>query len=212
MTRPLFTHLRHITLAFLFAVLIVTIAPHHQQALAITAEERLDDPLMEARARTIGRELRCLVCQNQSIDDSDAELAVDLRKLVRQRLVAGDSDQEVIAFVRDRYGDFVLFKPPLSSSTWLLWGAPILAVGLGLLIIFLARRKTQPESTAMSQPPANTKSESGKAKAPVRSNLILLIMSAGVMALVLGIYAIIGRPDLPDQPLAARQTDIAQER
>ncbi|WP_438996372.1 cytochrome c-type biogenesis protein CcmH [Candidatus Puniceispirillum sp.] len=210
------------------SALIMPIAPYQQQAWAITVEERLDDPAMEMRARTIGRELRCLVCQNQSIDDSDAELAVDLRKLVRQRLVAGDTDAEVIAFIRERYGDFVLFKPPVSSSTWLLWGAPIIALGLGLIIILMARRKPSPEtiissatSSATSSAPTTTKvsesesvdvSVSVGAKPTARFTPIMLIMGAGVIALVLGIYAILGRPDLPDQPLAARQTDIAKER
>lgn len=211
-----------LTGALLMGALVMPIVPYQQQAWAITAEERLDDPAMEMRARTIGRELRCLVCQNQSIDDSDAELAVDLRKLVRQRLVAGDTDAEVIAFIRERYGDFVLFKPPVSSSTWLLWGAPIIALGLGLIIIFMARRKTHPKATASSAPSTTKTSESvnvsasvnvsTSAKSTARFTPIMLIMGAGVVALVLGIYALLGRPDLPDQPLAARHADIAKER
>ena len=87
MTRLLSTRLYLITLVLLISAIAVHFTPHQQQAMAITAEEKLDDPAMEARARNIGRELRCLVCQNQSIDDSDAELAVDLRKLVRERLL-----------------------------------------------------------------------------------------------------------------------------
>ena len=202
--------------AVLIGALVMPIGLYQQQAWAITAEERLDDPAMEMRARSIGRELRCLVCQNQSIDDSDAELAVDLRKLVRQRLVGGDTDAEVIAFIRERYGDFVLFKPPVSSSTWLLWGAPIIALGLGLIIIVMARRKP-PSETIASPAPSTTKAPEGvnvnvSAKPTARSTPIMLIMGAGVIALVLGIYAILGRPDLPDQPLAARHADIAKER
>lgn len=204
--------LHNIAFAFLIGVLVIYIAPVHQQAFAITAEERLDDPAMESRARTIGRELRCLVCQNQSIDDSDAELAVDLRKLVRQRLVAGDTDAEVIAFVRERYGDFVLFKPPVSLSTWLLWGAPVIAIGLGVLIIFVARRKTKPDAVTESETPKSQESKTDIAKTPDRFKPAILIMGFGVVALVLGIYAILGRPDLPDQPLADRQADIANER
>lgn len=212
MTHLFSMRLHHFIGALFIGALVVHFAPYQQQALAITAEERLDDPAMEARARTIGRELRCLVCQNQSIDDSDAELAVDLRKLVRQRLVAGDSDDAVIAFVRERYGDFVLFKPPVSSSTWLLWGAPVIALGFGVLIIITARRKIYPEAMDIPGSDKAEKSETLQAKAPDRFNPVILIMGAGVIALVLGIYAILGRPDLPDQPLAARQSDIAKER
>ncbi|MGB0689878.1 MAG: cytochrome c-type biogenesis protein CcmH [Candidatus Puniceispirillum sp.] len=212
MTRLHCVRLHHLALALLIGVFAIQYAPHQQQAMAITAEERLDDPAIEARARDIGRELRCLVCQNQSIDDSDAELAVDLRKLVRQRLVAGDSDDQVIAFVRERYGDFVLFKPPVSSSTWLLWGAPIIALGLGVLIIFTARRKTRPEAKVIVSEDKTETVQNPDARKSGRLDPAIFIMATGVIALVLGIYAIIGRPDLPDQPLAARQADIAKER
>jgi cytochrome c-type biogenesis protein CcmH len=108
-------------------------------ALAATSPgEMLKDPGLEARARALGKELRCLVCQNQSIDDSDADLAKDLRHLVRERLVAGDSDEQVRAFVTDRYGDFVLLKPPVRPITWLLWFGPlaVLLVGGGLVVAF----------------------------------------------------------------------------
>ncbi|ADE38990.1 cytochrome c-type biogenesis protein CcmH [Candidatus Puniceispirillum marinum] len=216
MIRQWLAQLRFIKLALigvlLMGALVMPIGPYQQQALAITAEERLDDPAMEMRARDIGRELRCLVCQNQSIDDSDAELAVDLRKLVRQRLVAGDTDAEVIAFIRERYGDFVLFKPPVSSSTWLLWGAPIIALGLGVLIIFTARRKTKPETKVTASADKTERAQNPDARISGRFDPAIFIMGAGAIALVLGIYAIIGRPDLPDQPLAARQADIAKER
>jgi len=212
MMRLLSKRLQQLAWALLISAFAIQYAPHQQQAMAITAEERLDDPVMEARARDIGRELRCLVCQNQSIDDSDAELAVDLRKLIRQRLVAGDSDDQVIAFVRERYGDFVLFKPPVSSSTWLLWGAPIIALGLGVLIIFAARRKTKPETKPTASADETERTKNPDARISGRFDPAIFIMGAGVIALVLGIYAIIGRPDLPDQPLAARQADIAKER
>jgi len=93
----------------------------------------LPDPALEARARDIGKDLRCLVCRNQSIDDSEADLAHDLRVLVRQRLAAGDTDQQVIDYVRSRYGDFVLLRPPFKLDTWLLWGGPGLVLLIGLL-------------------------------------------------------------------------------
>ncbi|HEY1152836.1 MAG TPA: cytochrome c-type biogenesis protein [Pseudolabrys sp.] len=106
-------------------------------AFAVQPDEVLKDPALEARARTLSRDLRCMVCQNQSIDDSDAPLARDLRILVRERLTAGDSDKQVIDFLVARYGDFVLLKPPLTAQTMLLWFTPLLVLliagtGLGL--------------------------------------------------------------------------------
>jgi len=111
-------------------------------AVAVDPAERLDDPALEAKAREISKELRCLVCQNQSIDDSNAPLARDLRILVRERLTAGDSDEEVIAFVTERYGDYVLLRPPFQANTLVLWLAPaILIVAGGSAIFILARRR-----------------------------------------------------------------------
>jgi cytochrome c-type biogenesis protein CcmH len=112
---------------------------------ATTPGEMLQDRALEARARTLGKELRCLVCQNQSIDDSDADLAKDLRHLVRERLVAGDSDEEVMAFVTQRYGDFVLLKPPVKPATWLLWFGPgaVLVIG-GALVLAYFRGRASP--------------------------------------------------------------------
>lgn len=106
-----------------------------QPALAVTPSEQLQDQKLENRAREISKGLRCLVCQNQSIDDSDAGLAKDLRILVRERLVAGDSNQEVINFVVERYGDFVLLSPPLKPATWLLWLSPILLLAIGIYLV-----------------------------------------------------------------------------
>jgi cytochrome c-type biogenesis protein CcmH len=107
-------------------------------AHAVTPDEVLKDPALEARARSLSAELRCLVCQNQSIDDSDADLARDLRLLVRERLMAGDSDAEIRRFVVDRYGEFVLLNPPLGWGTVALWTLPFLTLGGGAL--FLASR------------------------------------------------------------------------
>ena len=100
-------------------------------ANAVRPDEMLSDPGLEARAREVGRELRCLVCRNQSIDDSDADLAHDLRVLVRERISAGDSDDRVVAYVRARYGDFVLLRPPIELGTLLLWGGPLLILIFG---------------------------------------------------------------------------------
>jgi cytochrome c-type biogenesis protein CcmH len=112
-------------------VLIMATAP----AYAVRPDEMLADPRLEARAREVGRDLRCLVCRNQSIDDSDADLAHDLRVLVRERIMAGDSNDQVIGFVRARYGDFVLLRPPFEVGTALLWGGPLLVLLLGGIAI-----------------------------------------------------------------------------
>ena len=111
-------------------------------ALALQPDELLKDPVLEKRARSLSSGLRCLVCQNQSIDDSDAPLARDLRVLVRERLVAGDSDQAVIDFVVARYGDFVLLSPPVNGRTILLWGAPFGILALGMVFLWRRRRTT----------------------------------------------------------------------
>ena len=103
-------------------------------AWAVEPSEMLDDTGLEQRARAISKELRCLVCQNQSIDESDADLARDLRVIVRERLVAGDSDEEVIGFVVARYGDWVLLDPPFKALTWVLWLGPLGIVGVAGLM------------------------------------------------------------------------------
>ena len=101
----------------------------------------LSDPALEARARAISKELRCMVCQNESIDDSEAPLAHDLRVLVRERLKAGDSDQQIINFLVSRYGEFVLLRPPLSWHTVALWGTPPALVLLGIIMIVVVERR-----------------------------------------------------------------------
>jgi len=124
-------------------------------APALTPAEMLDDPALEARARSLSRELRCMVCQNQSIDDSDAPLARDLRVLVRERLAAGDSDQQVKDFLVARYGTFVLLRPPVTWRTALLWAAPVLLAGGGLVALLVSlrrRRRGAPEEIAAEPP------------------------------------------------------------
>lgn len=127
---------------WLFAMLMLLAALAPRAAHAVRPDEMLSDPTLEARARDIGKELRCLVCRNQSIDDSDADLAHDIRVVVRQRLTAGDSNAQVIAYIRSRYGDYVLLKPPFQLDTWLLWGGPglILLVGLWTAGRYLRRQ------------------------------------------------------------------------
>ncbi|MCC7426385.1 MAG: cytochrome c-type biogenesis protein CcmH [Alphaproteobacteria bacterium] len=107
--------------------------------------EMLADPAQEARARAIGRELRCLVCQNQSIDDSNADLARDLRMIVRERVAAGDSDEAVLQFVVARYGEFVLLRPPLNAATIALWAAPAIVLAFGALgvVLYFRRRRSE---------------------------------------------------------------------
>ena len=107
-----------------------------------TTSYRLTDPAQESRAREIGKELRCLVCQNQSIEDSDAALARDLRRIVREQLEQGASNDQVMRYLHERYGDFVLLRPPLKPATILLWATPALALLGGLLAIWMTRRRS----------------------------------------------------------------------
>src|SRR6516225_5975957 len=129
-------------------------------AYAVEPSERLADPVLEERARTLSKELRCLVCQNQSIDESNADLAHDLRILLRQRLVAGDTDQQILDYVAARYGVFVLLDPPFAPVTFLLWlTPPLLVLGAGGSLLLRARRR-RPEAA----PSALTQEESTRAK------------------------------------------------
>lgn len=121
-------------------------------ALAVNPDEVLSDPALEARARALSAQLRCMVCQNQSIDDSNAELARDLRLLVRERLKNGDSDEAVIDYVVSRYGEFVLLNPRLRGETLLLWGAPLVLflAGATAMLLFLRKRGGKPTGTPLS--------------------------------------------------------------
>ena len=123
-------------------------------AFAVLPDEVLADPALEARARTISSQLRCLVCQNESIDDSNADLAREIRLIVRERLVAGDTDEQVMQYLVDRYGEFVLLKPVFAPHTLILWtAAPIVLVIGGIAIVIAARRKratAAPEETELT--------------------------------------------------------------
>jgi cytochrome c-type biogenesis protein CcmH len=121
-------------------------------AFAVQPSEVLDDPALERRARTISAELRCMVCQNQSIDDSDAELARDLRVLVRERLVAGESDREVIDYVVSRYGEFVLLRPQMNMRNALLWATPAVLLGLGAIALLVGARRSRGRAGARLTP------------------------------------------------------------
>lgn len=135
--------LRHLVLAasLLAASLLTTSLVAVSAAHAVEPAELLNDPKLEARARGISAGLRCLVCQNQSIDDSNAPLAKDLRVIVRERLVAGDSDDAVRDYLVARYGEFILLKPPLNAGTILLWTATPAILAVALIVVFLRRRR-----------------------------------------------------------------------
>jgi cytochrome c-type biogenesis protein CcmH len=139
-------------------VLALTFALQIGAALAVTPDEMLKDPALEARARGLSQQLRCMVCQNQSIDDSDAPLAHDLRVLVRERLSAGDSDKQVIDFLVSRYGEFVLLKPRFEGRTALLWIVPpaVLLIG-GVALFLLARRRQEQKTPAELSPDEQAK-------------------------------------------------------
>ena len=135
--------------AWLLALLMLLLAP---AAWAVQPDEMLADPALEARAHAIGEELRCLVCRNESIEESNAGLAHDLRVLLRQRLTAGDSDRQAIDFIVARYGDYVLLQPPFELATLLLWlGPALLLVAAGAAVVqYYRRRSALPEPPALS--------------------------------------------------------------
>lgn len=112
--------------------------------VAAVAPGALADPSEEARARALDQEIRCVQCENEPIAQSTADIAADMRALVRERIAAGDSDTEIRAYFRQRYGDFVLFRPPFDTRTWALWAAPFLLAGAGLAAVLASRRRRSP--------------------------------------------------------------------
>ncbi len=144
--------MRQCLTAALLTMLTILAGP----GLAVQPDEILPDPAQEARARALSAEIRCLVCQNQSIDDSDATLARDLRLLVREQIKEGKTDQGIRDFLVERYGDFVLLNPPMKASTWLLWFGPLIVFVIGLvgLIVFFRTR-----SGATAAPAAHLSAE-----------------------------------------------------
>lgn len=145
----------------LVAALMLWAAP----ALAVDPSEVLADPALEARARALSKELRCVVCRSESIDDSNAEIARDIRRLVRERLVAGDTDEEVLAAMVARYGEFVLLKPPATGANWVLWlaGPGLLLLGGGLAAVYLRGRKgAAPEARLTAEEEAALRRISGE--------------------------------------------------
>jgi cytochrome c-type biogenesis protein CcmH len=141
---------RHATFTVLLGLCLLLL--NAWPLFAVESKEMLADPALEARARNLSKELRCMVCQNQSIDDSEAPLAHDLRVLVRERLKAGDSDAQVVNFLVARYGEFLLLRPPLTWHTAALWGLPpvVLLIGIVAIVVIVRRRRNVP-----IPPPAN---------------------------------------------------------
>ena len=146
----------------LIALLVALVAP--TAALAVEPDEILKNPQLEARARHLSEDLRCMVCQNQSIDDSAAPLARDLRLLVRERLTAGDSDQQVLNYLVARYGEFVLLKPRFELQNLLLWGLPPFALVAGMIALFVMARRRR---TVNLQAPALSAAEQQRVAALV---------------------------------------------
>ena len=147
----------------LIGLALLASAPAWTPAWAVQPDEMLADPALEARARALSKELRCMVCQNQSIDDSAAPLARDLRLLVRERLTAGDSDQQVLDYLVARYGEFVLLKPRFEWQTMPLWLAPIAVFGIGgLALVVAVRRRRRARGTSIDTPAPLSKSEQAR--------------------------------------------------
>lgn len=148
----------------LFRIAIAALLLSGYPAFAVQPDEILSDPALEARARALSRELRCMICQNQSIDDSDAPLARDLRILVRERLKSGDSDRQVIDFLTERYGAFVLLRPPFGVGTALLWFAPIVVLAIGAVGLVMAMRRRQSPNSPDADSEARSLSEAEQAR------------------------------------------------
>ena len=183
-------------------------------AAALTPEEKLADPILEDRARALSKQLRCLVCQNQSIDDSDADLAKDLRREVRSLLQTGASDAAVLESIQNSYGDYVLLRPPVSTQTLLLWLAPVLILTAGGLIIIFGMRRPRPHQTANQETGRHKKKRAddtakSQPSLPARHVAAAGIALTAVAGLLYGLY---GRPDLPDQPLYKRTAELAQKQ
>jgi cytochrome c-type biogenesis protein CcmH len=134
-------------------LLAAIIALFGLQALAIDKAPAFEDPVQQARYERLARELRCLVCRSETIADSNAQLATDLRRQLRELMAAGKSDQEIMKYMTERYGDYVLYKPPVSPRTWLLWGAPaLLVIGGGIVAFIVISRKSKLPDTDPDDP------------------------------------------------------------
>ena len=191
-------------------ILLLSLTP--LSVSAISPEEQLSNPLLEERARDLSKNLRCLVCQNQSIDDSDAELAVDLRREVRSLIKQGQTDDEILNRLRERYGDYILLKPPVSSSTYLLWLAPIFII-LGGLFFLWRWRQASDEEAAPTVKDDKIDKDDLKGQTHIStdddeqlsfSQKPLIIAILCLLLISLGGYMMLGRPDIDATPLADR--------
>lgn len=137
--------------AFLLLALLLTLLPSN--AFAEEAQPLADDPVLEKRVMALAEDLRCLVCQNETLASSHSDLAVDLRQQIREQMKAGKSNQEIIAFMTERYGDFVLFRPPVKMTTYLLWFGPflLLAAGVTVQLLYLKRRRERAVEKPLSE-------------------------------------------------------------
>ena len=201
--------MRTIMLNCLFVVMlsIVTGITLPQPSLAISPEEQLADEKLEERARGLSKQLRCLVCQNQSIDDSDADLAKDLRIEVRNLIVEGKSDTDILEDLRLRYGDYVLLNPPVNQATYLLWLAPVFIVLMGVALFFIYRRSSG--STVISATPETADTQKADSTHSASSPLIITGLGVVIVIVATALYSQFGRPDLPAQPLVNRSEEIA---
>ena len=198
-----------LALVAFFIAFMIAGAPSN--GIAITPEEQLSDPKLEQRARALSAQLRCLVCQNQSIEDSDADLAKDLRREVRRQLIDGKSDTAILSNLQATYGNYILLRPPVTSSTYLLWFAPILCVLIAFALFWQARRTKGATSQSKAPSPAI---ETQVAAAPPISWPAISVVIAIIMALSVGVYSQLGRPDLSAMPAierAAERAALAQQ-
>ena len=193
--------------AFLAVMVNVSVIP--TPAHAVTAEEQLSDPVLEDRARDLFLQLRCLVCQNQSIGDSDAELAIDLRKDVRKMLLEGQDDPDILTDIHQRYGDYVLMRPPVTPQTALLWGLPALLVIAAFGLIWLVMRRRIPGAIAQDDASLSAESETLTQQRSLSPRLLASL----AVVIILGacsLYLFLGNPTLPSAPIASRMAEIAQ--
>ena len=214
------------TIVLLLLSLLLSAPLPSGNAHADTPEEMLADPALEKRARDLSKNLRCLVCQNQSIDDSDADLARDLRLEVRSRLTDGETDAAILAAIRETYGDYVLLNPPVSPATLILWTAPLAIIAGGVLLLIATRRQRgdgeadgsaadtmdivsyaqSDDNSGQTMPDPSATPDMARPPMPNKLALALLSLAVGCSLLI---YLALGRADLPDRPLADRTAEIA---
>ncbi|MGC6517177.1 MAG: cytochrome c-type biogenesis protein CcmH [Candidatus Puniceispirillaceae bacterium] len=180
-----------------------------QASLAISPEEQLSDPQLEQRARALSAQLRCLVCQNQSIEESDADLAVDLRKEVRTQLQNGLSDKIILDNLQQTYGDYILLNPPKRLGTLILWGAPVAFVIIALLLFVQSRRLVNHDMPQDNMTQQASVDEANETVAPI-SRPVVIMMVVIISLATISVYALLGRPELSSRPLSDRTAERQQ--